>query len=213
MNFDGSTYLPIDESVLRAQLADVNVLRRVIPGCVQLYAIEPGEYRIQVQQRLGNFDDRLDGILSLQHLPYDEIGFEAHLEGSHGLVNLAGQLELISAGETGSMLTYDGDIELEGGLAAVSPRMLETTVKAYVRRTLEALQAEFSAPTSAAREETNMNDTPPEQKDLVIALPPWALVLLLGLAGVIALRLLDNRRINRLRSSNSTATSSGSGRA
>lgn len=213
MKIEGSEHYPVESNRLLALLKDASVLRRVLPGCTALSAISSDEYRLEVQQRVGPYDDLFTGILSLQESELgDGLGISADVESANGLIHFSGHVDLDPTGEAETFLHYNGIFEVEGQLATVTPRLLQTTANAYVRRLLEALENEIATGGAPPRQSATAPSAPSVTRTRA-AVPAWVVVLVAGLAGVVVLRLLDNRRINRLTAGHAaeSTTRSGSG--
>jgi carbon monoxide dehydrogenase subunit G len=61
--------------------------------------------------------------------------------GKIGFVKGGGVLTLAAAGE-GTAVTFDGDVQVGGTIAAVGQRLIETTAKMMIKKFFERLEAE-----------------------------------------------------------------------
>ncbi|MEZ4515837.1 MAG: SRPBCC domain-containing protein [Chloroflexota bacterium] len=200
MKIEGSDLIPAEPGLLWPLLQDANALRRIIPGTKVLNHRADSEYRAEVQQRLGPYDDLFGGTLHLSEKdPASCLRIIANLESPHGMVRITGDIALEEAGDNSTLLHYEGDVELGGRLTAVPPRLLETTANAFIRQALDALERETAGPQPfVMRRALAGQPSEPSERSLSSVLLPWIVPAFLAAASVIVLRLLDNRRINRL---------------
>lgn len=200
MRIEGSEHVNVEPGVLFPLLRDANALRRFLPGAEELTEMAPDEYRLYVRQRLGPYNDLFTGTLHLSEKNTEGcLRVIANLESPNGMLRLAGDLQLEETADKNTLLRYEGDLELGGRLTSVSPRLLETTVNAYLRRIFEALERETAGPQPyPLRRPPGAPSGEPSGFHLNLKLPSWAVPALAAAAGLIALRALDNRRIKRL---------------
>lgn len=200
MKVEGSDLIPAEPSLIWPLLMDANALRRMLPGCEVLNGMGSNEYRLTVRQRLGPYEDLFGGTLFLSEKDTDSsLHAVANLESPNGMIRIAGDIQLDSAGEGSTLLRYEGEIEVGGRLMSVSPRLLETTANAYIRRTLEAMERETAVPQPYSLRTPPITSTAETSRsELAIHVPSWAVAILAAATGALALRLLDNRRIDRL---------------
>lgn len=200
MRIAGSELVNVEPSVLFPLLRDANALRRFLPGAEELTEMAPDEYRLYVRQRLGPYDDLFTGTLHLSEKDTEGcLRAVANLESPNGMLRLAGDIQLEETADRTTLLRYEGDLELGGRLTSVPPRLLETTANAYLRRIFESLDRETAAPQPyPLRRPPGAPNREPAGPHLSLRLPSWALPALGVVAGLVILRAVDNRRLNRL---------------
>lgn len=200
MRIDGCELINGEPGVLFPLLRDANALRRVLPGAEELTEMAPDEYRLYVRQRLGPYDDLFTGTLHLSEKNTEGcLRAVANLESPNGMLRLAGDIQLEETADTNTLLRYEGELELGGRLTSVPPRLLETTVNAYLRRVFEALERETAGPQPyPLRRPPGAPNREPAGLHLSLKLPSWVVPALVAAAGLAVFRVLDNRRINRL---------------
>jgi carbon monoxide dehydrogenase subunit G len=141
MKLEGRHTYAAGREVVWGVLYDPIVLESILPGCEAFEAVAPDEYRVTLHLRVGPIDDRFSGTLWLERVaPFVGFDFQADGESPHGLVNAKGRVHLEEAGEGGTALCYEAEIEVGGRLATVTGRLLETTARAFARRSLEGLE-------------------------------------------------------------------------
>ncbi len=208
MKVEGRHSFAASAELLWALLSDPLALRQLLPGCEAFEAVAANEYRATVRLRVGAATERFDGMLLLEHaVPFTRFDFRAVGESAGGLVNCRGRVYLEdSAGDGGSArhtsLCYEAEIDVGGRLATLSDRLLETTARAFARRTLEGLERHVEMRTRIYTTTVDL----PEAIAPASATTPHRLVAVGGVAGLLAallalvllLRGLDRRRTRRI---------------
>jgi carbon monoxide dehydrogenase subunit G len=210
MKIEGSELIRVEPGVLFPLLRDANLLRRVLPGSEELSATGGEEYRVHVRQRLGPYDDLFTGTLHLSEKDTEGcLRVIANLECPNGLIRIAGDIQLEETADKSTLLRYEGEANLGGRLTSVPPRLLETTANAYLRRIFEALEREIAGPQPyPLRRPDGAPGKDTTGQHMSLALPSWVVPLLAATAGLVFLRVVDNRRINRLLQANAAQTTS-----
>jgi carbon monoxide dehydrogenase subunit G len=210
MKMEGRQNFAAGVELLWTLLNDPLALQQILPGCEALEAVAAAEYRVALALRVGAVTERFEGILLLERLvPFTRFDFRAEGESPSGLVSCQGRVSLEERAGNGSdrgsdrhsTLCYEAEIDVGGRLTAVSGRLLETTARAFARRTLEGLERQVAMRT---RTYTSTLDTPTPAAPTPDA-PHWLPIgrgaaVLLGalLALFLLLRELDRRRTRRI---------------
>lgn len=144
MRFEGQRTYPAEPETLRLLLNDPIALGNIIPGCQDLEATGPNDYRLRLTLRVGQNIETFDGVLMLeQAAPAGDITFRATGTAANTAVTVRGRLafDRQPGGET--LLTYEVDAAA-GTLPAISTRLLQTTGRAFVRRCLEQMERQVA---------------------------------------------------------------------
>ncbi len=144
MRYEGQHTYPAAPETLRLLLNDPVALRSIIPGCQTLEATGPNDYRLRLTLRLGQNIETFDGALTLeQTTPAGDITFHAAGTVANTAVTVRGRLALDESPDGQTRLTYEVDAAADAP-PAISPRLLQTTGRAFVRRCLEHLERQIA---------------------------------------------------------------------
>jgi carbon monoxide dehydrogenase subunit G len=120
-------------------MQDPAVLTKCMPGCEALEKIGPDEYSMKMKMALAAFSGAFDGKvrISNQNPPYS---FRLTIEGSGkvGFMKGTGLLSFVESGE-GTEVSYEGEVEVGGTIAAVGQRMIDSTAKMMIKRFFDRL--------------------------------------------------------------------------
>jgi len=141
MRVEGRRAFPVDSETLWYLLHDPYTLRRAIPDCVSLEVVAPDKYQLVLETRIGQNVERLTGGLRLTPLDQRR-GFEFEATGGNhsGLLTARGRVNLEPEDDESATLVYAADIEVAGEFVRISSRLLQTTLNAACRRSLETLE-------------------------------------------------------------------------
>lgn len=134
---------PID--AVWAALLDPKVLAQALPGGDQLEQIGENDYRAAMQVRVGPVQGRFEGTVELSDLrPLQGYRMKVTGQGTAGFVNGEGNLRLEANGD-GTLLRYDGEVQVGGRIASVGQRLLDSTAKSIIRQGFKALDEQLQA--------------------------------------------------------------------
>lgn len=143
MKISGSYTLPIPPERAYQLLQDSAILAQAIPGCESLEEIAPDEYRMKMKVLLAALSGQFEGKVRItdQSPP---ASFRLIVEGSGrvGFVKGDGLLTLLPASSNPSVSTvvsYEGDAQVGGTLAAVGQRLLDGTSKMMIKKFFDKL--------------------------------------------------------------------------
>ena len=126
-------------------MQDPDVLARAIPGCESLEKIGEYEYRMKMKMALASFSGAFEGKVRItdQNPPQS---FRLIVEGSGklGFMKGDGLLKLVAGGD-GTEVSYEGDAQVGGTMAAVGQRLIDGTAKMLIKRFFEKLAEEAAA--------------------------------------------------------------------
>lgn len=123
-------------------MQDPEVLARAMPGCEGLEKIGEDEYRMKMKMALASFSGAFEGKVRIteQNPP---ASFRLTVEGSGklGFMKGDGLLKLAPNGD-GTEVSYEGDAQIGGTMAAVGQRLIDGTAKMMIKRFFDKLASE-----------------------------------------------------------------------
>jgi len=123
-------------------MQDPEILARAIPGCEGLEKIGPDEYRMKMKMALASLSGAFEGKVKItEQNPPSSFRLVVEGNGKIGFVKGDGLLKLTPAGE-GTEVSYEGDAQVGGTLAAVGQRLIDGTSKMMIKKFFEKLAAE-----------------------------------------------------------------------
>ena len=141
MKISGSSTLAIAPDRAYQIMQDPEVLARAMPGCESLERIGPDEYRMKMKLAMASISGAFDGKVRItdQQPP---TSFKLIVEGSGkiGFMRGEGLLKLTPSGE-GTEVSYEGDVQVGGTIAAVGQRLIDATAKMMIKRFFDKLSA------------------------------------------------------------------------
>lgn len=153
MKIAGDYPLPLPPDRAYALLQDPAILARCMPGCEGLERIAEGEYAMRMKMVLASISGKFAGKVVISE-PHPPVGFRMLVEGSGKIGFMKGDGAIGLAGvEAGTLVHYEGEVQVGGVLANVGQRLVETTAKMLIKRFFENLvrsAAIVAAPGSAA---------------------------------------------------------------
>ena len=139
MKISGTYFLPVPQERAYQLLQDPEILARALPGCEGLEKIAENEYRMKMKILLaslaGNFDSK---VKIAEQTPPSSFRLLVEGSGRPGFVRGDGLLRLSPQG-TGTEVSYDGDVQVGGTMAAVGQRLLDGTAKMLIKKFFETL--------------------------------------------------------------------------
>jgi uncharacterized protein len=139
MKISGSHSLAIAPDKAYALMQDPEVLARSMPGCESLEKIGPDEYRMKMKMALASLSGAFDGKVKIADQTAPE-SFRLIVEGSGkiGFMKGEGLLKFAPQGE-GSEVTYEGDVQVGGTIAAIGQRLIDSTARMMIKKFFEKL--------------------------------------------------------------------------
>jgi uncharacterized protein len=145
VKISGSQSLAAPPEKVYALMQNPDALARAIPGCESLEKIGEDEYRMQMKMALASFSGAFEGKVRItdQNPPQS---FRLIVEGSGklGFMKGDGLLKLAANGD-GTEVSYEGDAQVGGTMAAVGQRLIDGTAKMLIKRFFEKLGEEAAA--------------------------------------------------------------------
>jgi len=124
---------------------DPERLAKVLPGCEKLEAIGPDHYKAAIKFTLAAFSGSYSATVGLtEKKPPQSMRMSMEGKGGPGFMKGSGTLQLEEAGSN-TVLTYDGDAQVGGLIAAVGGRMIEAAAKKILQQFFAAVDAQLRA--------------------------------------------------------------------
>ena len=139
MKVSGSYTLPLPPERAYQMMQDPEVLARAIPGCQGLEKIGEGEYHLKMNMVLASFSGAFEGSVRITgQNPPSSFRLVVAGSGRIGFVEGDGLLKL-SAADGGTEVSYEGDAQVRGTIAAVGQRLIDGTAKMMIKKFFEKL--------------------------------------------------------------------------
>ncbi len=121
------------------------MLARAIPGCEGLEQTGPDEYRMKMKMALASLSGAFEGKVKITD-SNPPSSFRLLVEGSSkiGFVKGEGLLTLTASGEN-TDISYEGDAQIGGTMAAIGQRLIDGTSKMMIKKFFEKLTAESAS--------------------------------------------------------------------
>lgn len=134
MKVTGAYQVDAPRARVYAMLQDPEVLARCIPGCDKLERTGPDEYRMQMKLLIASVSGSFEGGVRLaDHQPPSSFVMHVDGKGRIGFMKGAGALTLKESG-TATDVSWEGDVQLGGTIAAIGQRLVDTTSKLMIRK-------------------------------------------------------------------------------
>jgi carbon monoxide dehydrogenase subunit G len=142
MKISGSSLVALPPERAYQVMQDPIVLARCIPGCDALEKIGENEYRMKMKMSMASLSGAFDGKVRItEQSPPDSFRLEVEGSGRIGFVKGGGLLKIV-AKDAGSEVTYDGDVQVGGTIAAIGQRLIDSTSKMMIKKFFEKLAEE-----------------------------------------------------------------------
>jgi len=123
-----------------AALLDPEVLAGTLPGFQRLERVDDHTFEGALALGVGPVQGRFDGRLELSDLvPPESYLLKMQGRGMPGFVDGAGKVCLEEA-ETGTLLSYDVEVQVGGKIAGVGQRLLDMVSRTLTKQALERLE-------------------------------------------------------------------------
>ena len=147
MKISGSYTLPVATERAYQLLQDPAILAQAIPGCEGLEKIGPDEYRMKMKVLLAALSGQFEGKVRItDQLPPTSFRLIVEGTGRVGFLKGDGLLKLAPAntGDASSaagstIVSYEGDAQVGGTMAAVGQRLIDGTAKMMIKKFFDKL--------------------------------------------------------------------------
>jgi hypothetical protein len=142
LKISGSQTLAAPLEKVYGMMQDPEVLARAIPGCEGLEKTGEDEYRMKMKMALASFSGAFEGKVRItEKTPPTSFRLIVEGSGKLGFMKGDGLLKLAPQGE-GTEVSYEGDAQVGGTMAAVGQRLIDGTAKMMIKRFFEKLAEE-----------------------------------------------------------------------
>jgi len=146
MKINGSyTLQGVDVARAYATLQDPQVLTKCIPGCESLEKTGEAEYAMKMKMALAAVSGQFAGKVRIVD-PNEPVSFKMIVEGNGKIGFMKGEgLLHLTPSESNVEVTYDGEVQVGGTMAAIGQRLIDTTSKMMIKRFFDKLSEELAA--------------------------------------------------------------------
>ncbi len=124
-----------------AMVRDPEVLATMLPGTTKLNQLSETEYEGAINLRIGPISGGFSGrILVEDESPPESCTLNAEGEGRMGFFKGSGTVHLTEQ-DDGTLMKYEGDIQIGGKLASIGQRLIDMTSKTMIRQGMKVLDA------------------------------------------------------------------------
>jgi len=150
MKVAGEYTFEAPQDVVWEGLQDPNVLKATLPGCESLELVGENKYDAALNIKIGPVQGKFKGKVELEDID-EPNGYTMKIsgQGAPGFVKATAHVALASDGD-GTTMTYDSDAQVGGRIASVGQRLLDSSAKAIIKQSLEALNENMKIRAGAA---------------------------------------------------------------
>jgi uncharacterized protein len=146
VKISGSYNLALPRERAYQIMQDPEILARAIPGCESLERIGPDEYRMKMKMALASLSGAFEGKVRItDQMPPESFRLVVEGSGRVGFVKGDGLLKLSSV-DGGTEVSYEGEAQVGGTMAAVGQRLIDGTAKMMIKKFFDKLAVEATAP-------------------------------------------------------------------
>ena len=158
MKISGSYILPVALERAYQMLQDPAILAQAMPGCESLEKIGPDEYAMKMKVLLAALSGQFEGKVRITdqappssfRLLVEGAGRIGFLKGE-GLLRLSpaatvGVLSAASSEPPRTIVSYEGEAQVGGTMAAVGQRLIDGTAKMMIKKFFDKLVSLATAP-------------------------------------------------------------------
>jgi carbon monoxide dehydrogenase subunit G len=139
MKVSGSHILAVKPERAYEMMQDPEVLARSMPGCESLEKTGDNEYSMKMKMAMASLSGAFDGKVRIaDQQPPTSFRLIVEGTGKIGFMKGEGLLRFAANGE-GSEVSYDGDVQVGGTIAAVGQRLIDATAKMMIKRFFDKL--------------------------------------------------------------------------
>jgi carbon monoxide dehydrogenase subunit G len=141
VKISGSYFLPLPPDQAYQRLQDPEILAGAMPGCESLEKIGEDEYKMKMKMALASLSGNFDGKVRITEQAPPE-SFKLLVEGSGKVGFMKGEgLLKFTAKDAGYEVSYEGDVQVGGTIAAVGQRLIDGTAKMMIKRFFDKVAA------------------------------------------------------------------------
>jgi carbon monoxide dehydrogenase subunit G len=139
LKISGSQSLPFPPEEAYRMMQDPEVLARAIPGCEGLEKTGDNEYRMKMKMAMASVSGAFEGKVRISdQTPPSSFRLMVEGAGKIGFVKGDGLLTLTPK-DGATEVSYEGDAQVGGTIAAVGQRLIDMTSKMMIKKFFEKL--------------------------------------------------------------------------
>lgn len=151
MKISGSYTLPVPPERAYQILQDPAILAQAMPGCESLEKVGPDEYRMKMKVLLAALSGQFEGKVRIaDQSPHTSFRLIVEGNGRIGFLKGDGLLKLspaatvrvlsdVPAEAPSTIVSYEGDAQVGGTMAAVGQRLIDGTAKMMIKKFFDKL--------------------------------------------------------------------------
>lgn len=142
MKVEGTQQLSAPRDRVYSALINPEVLQRCIPGCESLHKTEAGHYEATLKAGVGAIKGAFKGNVNLEDMrPPEHYRIVVEGKGVIGFAKGSATFDLAEQ-DSGTLITYAGELQVGGTIASVGQRMIEGAAKMMATKFFTALEHE-----------------------------------------------------------------------
>ncbi len=124
---------------------DPNVLMSALPGASKMEMVNENEYKFDMNVRVGPVSGAFSGEMQLEDVQKpDSLTLKGGGRGAPGFLNGVGHVKFEDH-EEGTLMAYEGEVNIGGALASVGQRMIDSVSKSMIRSGFATLDKALAA--------------------------------------------------------------------
>ncbi|MEM9772968.1 MAG: carbon monoxide dehydrogenase subunit G [Chloroflexota bacterium] len=140
MKIDGEYTFDAPRALVWDALQDPAVLATVLPGADGLDTVGEDEYEGALKIKVGPVQGKFKGHIQItDKIDLESYNMKVDGKGAPGFVKATGGINLTEADGNKTHMAYTGDAKVGGKIASVGQRLIDTSAKAIIGQSLEAL--------------------------------------------------------------------------
>lgn len=140
MKIDGEYTFDAPRALVWDALQDPAVLATVLPGADSLETVGEDEYKGALKIKVGPVQGKFKGHIQItDKVDLESYNMQVDGKGAPGFVKATGGIKLSDADGGKTHMLYTGDAKVGGKIASVGQRLIDTSAKAIIGQSLDAL--------------------------------------------------------------------------
>lgn len=140
MKIDGEYTFDAPRNLVWDALQDPAVLATVLPGADGLDTVGEDEYEGALKIKVGPVQGKFKGHIQItDKVDQESYNMAVDGKGAPGFVKATGGINLSDADDSKTHMAYTGDAKVGGKIASVGQRLIDTSAKAIIGQSLDAL--------------------------------------------------------------------------
>ncbi|MFT7584488.1 MAG: carbon monoxide dehydrogenase subunit G [Cellvibrionaceae bacterium] len=141
MKIDGEYIFDAPRALVWDALQDPAVLATILPGSDGLDTVGEDEYEGALKIKVGPVQGKFKGHIQItDKVALESYNMQVDGKGAPGFVKATGGIKLTDAEDSSKThMLYTGDAKVGGKIASVGQRLIDTSAKAIIGQSLEAL--------------------------------------------------------------------------